>query len=583
MPDLIDFFRRMGLQDRINNPVNIPGDVSNETRDFYRTHPDRRPMDEKPDSYDPSQVIGEYKPPSKPNNADFHVVHSLEQPESPTFSVTGYGQKPANPLMDNFSANTGINPMSEKSVLPESVMANRAQQMDEYRPAQYKAPETPYYDRLQTQLSQPPQYEKPGKLRQILGGIVGAGTGLHTSNPFAALAANENFVDAPYRHKMQLYEQSVAPNMAAAKAEGEHIKGMSDAEHRFYQGQAEQERAGAEHARRLSENYKFSQTAHDRKLEEIRARFPEKNDKTLHEIQLKGDMGKGKNIYAFKDPKTQQITNAETGEAISYDAIEPGKISEANKPLKSSETPKNAFELWRMQNPDADIKEWLDLQGKKTQSEFDFFKEDYLKRFPHANANQVVSAFSASKETAAKPKSIIGVGPGGVVREFKSGDVMPPGFKTMQQEGQINTPTAATRGRAEQATTVIHAGEDLKQYINSHRDKLGKVGNYWQNLISGTPVGDPDIAEFQTILASYAALQAAAHGFRGSNVMHDFEQKIGGSQRNPESLVRAIDGIERTMREIEKGGVGRGSEPAQTEKKATHRFNPATGKIEVIQ
>lgn len=148
-----------------------------------------------------------------------------------------------------------------------------------------------------------------------------------------------------------------------------------------------------------------------------------------------------------------------------------------------------------------------------------------------------------------------------------------------------NKPTGAAASRAAQAGSVLETGEDLKKYIDQHKDKLGNLGSYWSNVVNNTPISDPDISEFSTKLQSYAALQAAMHGFRGSNVMQDFEKAIGGAQKNPEAIKRAIDGIASTAKVVQKqggshsgGGPTPASAPPQRPKGVPPEavFNPST-------
>ena len=125
---------------------------------------------------------------------------------------------------------------------------------------------------------------------------------------------------------------------------------------------------------------------------------------------------------------------------------------------------------------------------------------------------------------------------------LKPGVQVPAGSVTAPGESQINTPTAATRTRGEAAKTAIASGNDVINFVNQNKGKLGNVGNYWNNLMQNTPVADPTVEDFRGRVASWAAQQAAAHGFRASTVMHEFESRVG-STKNPDAIVSAIKGI----------------------------------------
>ena len=105
------------------------------------------------------------------------------------------------------------------------------------------------------------------------------------------------------------------------------------------------------------------------------------------------------------------------------------------------------------------------------------------------------------------------------------------------------------------------------------------MGSYWSKIVQGTPIADPDIAQFASQLKSYAALQAAAHGFRGSNVMVDFEKGIGGPATNPEALKRGIDGIAETMKSVQKQGAPQ----HQSSPAAAARPRAVNGKGEAVE
>lgn len=104
-------------------------------------------------------------------------------------------------------------------------------------------------------------------------------------------------------------------------------------------------------------------------------------------------------------------------------------------------------------------------------------------------------------------------------------------------------PTGQTRSRMDQAEVVTRAGGSLIEDIQKHRDSLGTLSTWVAKYGIDTPIGDPELAGLQAELASFAALQPAMHGFRGSNAMDTFQKIIGELQKNPDATIASIQGI----------------------------------------
>lgn len=165
-----------------------------------------------------------------------------------------------------------------------------------------------------------------------------------------------------------------------------------------------------------------------------------------------------------------------------------------------------------------------------------------------------------------------------------AGVTLPKGAVSASGVSQMTVPTSATRGRGEAAQTAIASGNDVINYVKQNSNKLGKVGNYWKELVKNTPVADPFINELRGKIASWAAFQAAAHGFRASTIMHEFEDKVGSSPKNAESIMSVIDGINKELQyavDVGKGKdvLGGSDEPSKPRKV----YNPATGQVEDIK
>lgn len=403
-----------------------------------------------------------------------------------------------------------------------------------------------------TAIGQEPLHQDyhPSRWRSILGTIAGIGSGI-AFGPNAGKLAQENIRDSPYKRQLHDYQQSLGVKGKEAQLEAggnqaarQYYLDLAKVSHENAQSEAEKERRTAEAARGRRYDWMTSPQAHQYKLEETAAAHP-------------GGTGALWSVTT-KDGKKQVATAAPGGAFKVGDTLIPAEQVDPDKTKKLGVAdPKtnvtNPFELWHQQNPDSPAEDFLKL-NPRAQGEYAAYAADYKAAKPGASEREILRAFSADKEQPQKPPQAMAILPDGSVIKVSPGSHLPKGARTLNAESQINTPTSATRGRAQQAQAVIDTGQDLKQFITANRGKLGNIDDYWKNFVNGTPMSDPFISEFQTKLASYAALQAAAHSFRGSNVMTDFEHKIGGAQKNPDALIAAINGIESTMQELVKTG-----------------------------
>lgn len=116
-------------------------------------------------------------------------------------------------------------------------------------------------------------------------------------------------------------------------------------------------------------------------------------------------------------------------------------------------------------------------------------------------------------------------------------------------------PSGQTASRMQQGSAIDRAaggpGGGLIQSIQANKSKLGNWSNLWQQMMSGMPISDPDLAGLQAELASFAALQPAAHGARGLQAIQAFEQIIGGIPKSPDALIASIKAIQKTMKALQ--------------------------------
>jgi hypothetical protein len=107
----------------------------------------------------------------------------------------------------------------------------------------------------------------------------------------------------------------------------------------------------------------------------------------------------------------------------------------------------------------------------------------------------------------------------------------------------VTKPPAVAQGRAAQGNAVMESAKDLKQFIDTNKDIFGNIDSYWKQAMNGTPISDPRASKAMAKIASFAALQPALHGMRGSQIMTEFTKMIGGVPKNPEAIKSAIDGV----------------------------------------
>lgn len=106
--------------------------------------------------------------------------------------------------------------------------------------------------------------------------------------------------------------------------------------------------------------------------------------------------------------------------------------------------------------------------------------------------------------------------------------------------------TGPAAGRMAQAAAVQRGAEGLISDLTKHKDELGSLSAWVQKYGLDTPIANPDLAEVQAELSSFAALQPAMHGFRSTNALDTFEKIIGGLQKDPDATIQSIRGILKT-------------------------------------
>jgi hypothetical protein len=160
-------------------------------------------------------------------------------------------------------------------------------------------------------------------------------------------------------------------------------------------------------------------------------------------------------------------------------------------------------------------------------------------------------------------------------------------FGNKLQEQELVKPSGQTVSRGDAAGAALKLLPGLKDSIRQNAKSFGPiVGRIAKGEIAIGNV-DPEVQKFYSQLQSFYSLQPAIHGFRNAEFVKDFNTFVGNLQTNPESLIAGLEGLEPTLKEVEKsgrtykqriveGGAG-GGKPATAGAKT---WNPKTGRYE---
>lgn len=173
-----------------------------------------------------------------------------------------------------------------------------------------------------------------------------------------------------------------------------------------------------------------------------------------------------------------------------------------------------------------------------------------------------------------------------------TGDVVTPQDLGL---GDLQAPlSSTTKSMVETAPKV----KDLVQRMSSQidaiaadpgADKLGAIGSRWQEFMTGKiGAANPTYNKLRVDAGLLSTLLMRMHvGARGSEkIMEKFDNLIGLGNQSPENLKAALGEIADYANtvEAEKSGISQsGKEAPPASPKATHRYNPATKKIEAIK
>jgi hypothetical protein len=127
-------------------------------------------------------------------------------------------------------------------------------------------------------------------------------------------------------------------------------------------------------------------------------------------------------------------------------------------------------------------------------------------------------------------------------------------FGNKLQEQELVKPSGQTVSRGDAAGAALKLLPGLKDSIRQNAKNFGPiVGRIAKGEIALGTV-DPEVQKFYAELQSFYSLQPAIHGFRNAEFVKDFNTFVGNLQTNPDSLIAGLEGLEPTLKEVEKSG-----------------------------
>lgn len=167
------------------------------------------------------------------------------------------------------------------------------------------------------------------------------------------------------------------------------------------------------------------------------------------------------------------------------------------------------------------------------------------------------------------------------------GGSLPP-LKTSGSQQFYKPLTSSTQTMREAAPKVLDLANRLSTMIDSQKASLGPLASRWSEFWSGK-VGAPN-AEFTKLRTDAGLLQTllmrmhvGARG--GTEIMMHFKDLIDAGKQSPENMKAAIQEITQYANAVGSEMPGSINPPKGTPATptVTHRFNPATGKIEEVK
>lgn len=377
--------------------------------------------------------------------------------------------------------------------------------------------------------------------RRLAGGILGGIAGMHDGNLGAQVG--EGVVNGPFNKEMSAYQQKLAKKKALFDAEEGIAKEDATISHLGSQGRAEEERAGAEKARRESYQYKMSPEYRDAEQKKWQQEHPIKMEPVR--IKLKN----GESINGVRSP-TGEITDPATKTVIGFDAID--KLTPLETKDIPPEAPKTFFDENRgmvVNVPPGGAPVSTPVPGmtpKPVESPEDKAKRDteewnrrngITSKQADARAATNAGRIDARQESAAERK-----------------------------DAQV-TPGAKARG--ETAKIVLPHLDKIEGLMNAAQTSLGTVKGKWSEMMTGklgaeNPAFSELRSELKLLSAAVTQMHTGARG--GATYLKEFNDLLSAGGQNPENLKRAIKVTRGWAKDYADVSSGKKSEASHDEK-----------------
>ena len=251
------------------------------------------------------------------------------------------------------------------------------------------------------------------------------------------------------------------------------------------------------------------------------------------------------------------------------------------KEPKADEKP---FDVWRQQNPNAPVEDWLKLQGQQAKQvndayhywlashpggTYDAFLKD-VQQYKGQTRLSGMGAYTLTRLIDSAAKYDPRLEPLIPALAAELGVNLPAGFslngpapgQPRNDQGQPiglaqpEAPTSATRGRGQFAqSSVTTQVPGLKKEINSLRNELGPVQGRWNEFLTGSVGADnPKLYGLRTGLQNLSTAWMRLHA-NSDAARQEFEQALGRS-RTPDDLIAALDSIDRQAQSYVRQGKG---------------------------
>jgi hypothetical protein len=190
-----------------------------------------------------------------------------------------------------------------------------------------------------------------------------------------------------------------------------------------------------------------------------------------------------------------------------------------------------------------------------------------------------------SNESISAPQQDVNGRMGVVITNKTTGHTRfePVGVQGQQKAGSLS---GSTKTMLEAAPNVKYFVNKVLGEVDQMEQGLGPAASRWREFKAGNiGLADPGFTELRTNVGLLTTLLMRMHvGARGGEyIMKHFEELLGSGKQSPENLRAALGQVGQYADQLmseHKTATQAGQSP---QGKATHRYNPTTGQIEVIR